>query len=110
MDTVRVVCGHDCLDMCSLLASVEDGQVRRIAGDPKQPFTAGFACAKINRDAELVHSPECLTTPLKRCGPRAGAISKAWAGNRCSTKSRLVAGHHIQAWPLDISRWSDRAS
>jgi anaerobic selenocysteine-containing dehydrogenase len=72
MDTVRVVCGHDCPDMCSLLAYVEDGRVQRIAGDPDQPFTAGFACAKVNRDAELVHSPERLTTPLKRRGPKGG--------------------------------------
>src|SRR5205823_6669588 len=33
---------------------------------PEQPFTAGFACAKVNRDAELVHSPERIQTPLRR--------------------------------------------
>lgn len=70
MKTVRVVCGHDCPDMCSLLARVENGRVVRIDGDPDQPFTAGFACAKVNRDAELVHSPERLTTPLRRTGPK----------------------------------------
>src|SRR5216683_3263465 len=70
METVRVVCAHDCPDMCSLLAEVEDGRLRRIRGDPEQPFTAGFACAKVNRDAELVHSPERLTTPLRRTGAK----------------------------------------
>src|SRR5260370_23509869 len=70
MKTVRVVCAHDCPDMCSLLAEVEDGRVKRIKGDPAQPFTAGFACAKVNRDAELVHSPDRLTTPLRRSGPK----------------------------------------
>ena len=67
---VRVVCAHDCPDMCSLLAEVEDGRVLRIKGDPDQPFTAGFACAKVNRDAELVHSPERLQTPLRRTGAK----------------------------------------
>ena len=66
METVRVVCAHDCPDMCSLLAEVEDGRVLRVRGDPEHPFTAGFACAKVNRDAELVHSPERLQTPLRR--------------------------------------------
>jgi anaerobic selenocysteine-containing dehydrogenase len=66
LEKVRVVCAHDCPDMCSLLAHVEDGRITRIEGDPDQPFTAGFACAKVNRDAELVHSPERLTTPLRR--------------------------------------------
>ncbi|HET8997040.1 MAG TPA: molybdopterin-dependent oxidoreductase [Acetobacteraceae bacterium] len=70
MQTVRVACGHDCPDMCSLLAHVEDGRILRVEGDPDQPFTAGFACAKVNRDAELVHSPRRLTTPLRRTGPK----------------------------------------
>jgi anaerobic selenocysteine-containing dehydrogenase len=56
--------------MCSLLARVESGRVVRIEGDPDQPFTAGFACAKVNRDAELVHSPERLLTPLRRVGAK----------------------------------------
>jgi anaerobic selenocysteine-containing dehydrogenase len=56
--------------MCSLIATVEDGRVLRVAGDPEQPFTAGFACAKVNRDAELVHSPERVKTPLRRDGPK----------------------------------------
>jgi anaerobic selenocysteine-containing dehydrogenase len=70
VETVRVVCAHDCPDMCSLLAHVEDGRVLRIEGDPDQPFTAGFACAKVNRDAELVHSPERIATPLRRLGAK----------------------------------------
>ncbi len=70
METVRVVCAHDCPDMCSLLAEVEDGRVLRIKGDPEQPFTAGFACAKVNRDTELVHSPERIVTPLRRIGAK----------------------------------------
>lgn len=70
MSVVRVVCGHDCPDMCSLLAHVKDGRVVRVEGDPDQPLTAGFACAKVNRDAQLVHSPERLTTPLRRTGAK----------------------------------------
>jgi len=70
VETVRVVCAHDCPDMCSLLAEVDGGRVVRITGDPEQPFTAGFACAKVNRDTELVHSPERLATPLRRIGAK----------------------------------------
>ena len=70
METVRVVCAHDCPDMCSLLAHVEGGRVVRIEGDPDQPFTAGFACAKVMREPELVHSPERLTRPLRRVGAK----------------------------------------
>ncbi len=67
---VRTVCGHDCPDMCSLLAHVEAGRLVRIQGDPAHPMTAGFVCAKVNCEPELVHSPERLLTPLRRSGPK----------------------------------------
>src|SRR3984957_13575765 len=68
MPTIRTVCAHDCPDMCSIIAQVENGRVLKIEGDPEHPFTAGFACGKVNRDMGLVHSPERLTTPLRRIG------------------------------------------
>jgi anaerobic selenocysteine-containing dehydrogenase len=68
--TIRTVCAHDCPDMCSLVATVDNGRVVRVQGDPDHPLTAGFACGKVNRDMELVHSPERLTTPLRRTGPK----------------------------------------
>jgi anaerobic selenocysteine-containing dehydrogenase len=56
--------------MCSLLAHVENGRVVKIQGDPEQTFTAGFACGKVNRDMDLVYSPERLATPLRRTGAK----------------------------------------
>src|SRR5260370_10229886 len=94
METVRIVCAHDCPDMCSLLAEVEDGRVKRIKGDPDQPFTAGFACAKVNRDAELVHSPERLETPLRRIGAKGegkfAPISWGAPLDRITARSRSI--------------------
>jgi anaerobic selenocysteine-containing dehydrogenase len=66
--SVRVVCAHDCPDMCSLIAHVEDGKVVRIQGDPDHPYTAGFACGKVNRDTDNINSPERILTPLRRIG------------------------------------------
>ena len=65
---IRTVCGHDCPDMCSLLAHVENGRLVRIQGDPAQPFTAGFVCAKVSREHELVHSRDRIVEPLVRSG------------------------------------------
>lgn len=56
--------------MCSLIVHVDGGKVVRVQGDADHPYTAGFACGKVNRDADLVNSPERLTTPLKRTGPK----------------------------------------
>jgi anaerobic selenocysteine-containing dehydrogenase len=70
MSKVRVVCAHDCPDMCSLVAEVEEGRVLRLQGDPNEAWTAGFACAKVTRDMETVHSPDRLRTPLRRTGAK----------------------------------------
>lgn len=69
MDSViRTVCPHDCPDACSILATVEDGQLRRTVGDPDHPLTQGFLCGKVQRYPERVHSPQRLLTPLRRTG------------------------------------------
>ncbi len=56
--------------MCSLVAHVDNGKVVRVQGDPDHPYTAGFACGKVNRDSDLVNSPERIATPLRRTGPK----------------------------------------
>ena len=70
IQTIRTACAHDCPDQCSLLASVENGRIVKIQGDPEHPMTAGFACAKVNREHEWVHSPERVLTPLRRVGAK----------------------------------------
>ena len=76
MTTIRTVCAHDCPDQCSLIATVENGRIVRVQGDPDHPMTAGFACAKVNREHEMVHSPERVPAPLRRTGAKgAGAFA-----------------------------------
>src|SRR5215813_13345400 len=70
IQTIRTACAHDCPDQCSLLASVENGRIVKIQGDPEHPMTAGFACAKVDREHEWVHSPERVLTPLRRVGAK----------------------------------------
>ncbi len=67
---IRTVCAHDCPDQCSLIATVEHGRIVRVQGDPEHPMTAGFACAKVNREHEMVHSPDRVLTPLRRTGAK----------------------------------------
>src|SRR6185503_1441302 len=68
--TIRTVCAHDCPDMCSLIAHVEDGRLLRLSGDPDHPMTAGFVCTKVNRDHEMLYSPDRVLTPLRRTGAK----------------------------------------
>src|SRR5579871_6943347 len=70
VQTIRTVCPHDCPDACSMLASVEDGRVVSVAGDPDHPFTRGFLCGKVAHYQERVHAADRLLYPLRRSGPK----------------------------------------
>jgi anaerobic selenocysteine-containing dehydrogenase len=59
--------------MCSLIAHVEDGRLVRLQGDPDHPMTAGFVCTKVNRDHEMLYSPDRILTPLRRTGAKGDA-------------------------------------
>ena len=65
-ETRRTICNRDCPDACSIIATVEDGRVVRLAGDPDHPVTRGFLCWRTNHFLPIQSSPERLTTPLLR--------------------------------------------
>jgi anaerobic selenocysteine-containing dehydrogenase len=63
-------CPHDCPSGCALdVQLVEPGRVGRVRG-AAHPYVGGVICAKVARYAERVHSPDRLTAPLKRIGPK----------------------------------------
>lgn len=67
-ETKKTLCDRDCPDACSIVATVEDGRITRLAGDPDHPFTRGFLCYRTSRFLERQYSPDRLTTPLLRRG------------------------------------------
>src|SRR5215470_2413616 len=64
------VCPHDCPSCCSLAVTVDDGRLTSVTGNPDHPFTRGLICGKVREDAERVHSPLRVLTPLRRVGPK----------------------------------------
>jgi anaerobic selenocysteine-containing dehydrogenase len=115
---IRTVCAHDCPDMCSILAYVEDGRLVRVEGDPDQPFTAGFVCAKVRREPELVHSPDRVRTPLRRIGPKGSgqftAVSWAQALDELAARWQTILredgplailGYCYSAHQGQLNRW-----
>ncbi len=86
---LRTGCPLDCPDGCSLVVDVEEGQIASIDAAPAttpdgevdptvNPVTQGFICAKVRKAAARVHSPERITTPLIRTGPKgAGQFRRA---------------------------------
>lgn len=67
----------------------DDGKSCR--GDPADPYTRGFLCAKGRRYPELVFSPNRLLTPLKRTGPKGSATFRvvSWEEALAEIAARL---------------------
>jgi anaerobic selenocysteine-containing dehydrogenase len=66
--TVKTACNRDCGDACSIVATVENNRITKLAGDPDHPITKGFLCHRTSRFLERQYSPDRLTTPLVRDG------------------------------------------
>ncbi len=67
---VKTACPHDCPDTCSMLATVEDGRLIQVAGNPANPFTRGNLCRKVAHYEERVYHPDRLQHPMRRIGPK----------------------------------------
>lgn len=62
----KTACPRDCPDACGLIATIEDGRVVRLQGDPDHPVTQGFICSRTSRFPDRQNSPERLLKPLLR--------------------------------------------
>lgn len=66
MQRRRTTCNRDCPDACGIVATVENGRVVKLAGDPDHPVTQGFLCYRTNRFLERQYDPDRLTAPMER--------------------------------------------
>ena len=73
-ETLRTTCNRDCPDACGVLATVENGKVTALRGDPAHPVTKGFLCFRTSRFPELQESAQRLREPLVR---KNGALEPA---------------------------------
>ncbi len=75
------VCTLDCPDTCSLSVTVERGRIAKVDGSRRNPFTAGYICAKVRRFPERVYSPLRVLHPQRRVGRKGAGIFEriTWA-------------------------------
>ncbi|MEZ5966979.1 MAG: molybdopterin-dependent oxidoreductase [Planctomycetota bacterium] len=64
----RTTCNRDCPDACGIVATVADGRVVDLRGDPEHPVTRGFLCFRTSRFLERQYAPDRLTGPMLRAG------------------------------------------
>jgi anaerobic selenocysteine-containing dehydrogenase len=86
---LKTVCNRDCPDACAIVATVEDGRVTRLAGDPAHPVTRGALCYRTSRFLSRQYSPERLTSPMLRDGDAWRAIG--WDEALDLAAAKLVA-------------------
>jgi anaerobic selenocysteine-containing dehydrogenase len=71
-DEVKVVktsC-HGCIQMCPALATIKNGVVVKLEGDPDAPVSRGSMCIKGLNQLHTMYSPRRILHPLKRVGER----------------------------------------
>lgn len=73
----RSICPFDCPDACGLVVEVDGGRALKVRGDPDHPYSQGTLCPKMNGYARTVHSPDRLTHPLVRSGPKGSGQFRA---------------------------------
>ncbi len=62
----KTTCNRDCPDACSIVATIQDGRVTHIGGDPDHPITQGFLCKRTSRFLKRQYDPERITQPMIR--------------------------------------------
>jgi len=66
---VKTTCGL-CGGGCGVIATVEDGIITRIEGDPEHPVSKGQLCPRGQASLEFLYHPDRLKYPLKRAGEK----------------------------------------
>ena len=61
---------HGCIQMCPVVAYVENGVVVKLEGDKRAPVSRGGLCMKALNQLHTMYSPRRVLHPLKRAGER----------------------------------------
>lgn len=64
MKQFKTVCPLDCFDVCSMIATVEDGKVIKVQGNKDNPITKGYICSKGRAHLDRLYHPDRITKPM----------------------------------------------
>jgi anaerobic selenocysteine-containing dehydrogenase len=95
-------CQHDCPDSCSVVATVRDGKVVGVRGNPDHPFTSGVLCAKVKSFEKRVYARDRLLFPTRRVGEKGeGKFERiSWDQALSEIRGRfraIIAAHGAEA-------------
>lgn len=82
----KTACNRDCPDACSIIATIENGRVTHIGGDPDHPVTQGFLCKRTSRFLKRQYDPNRITVPMIRIEDEWREVSWDEALDQIATK------------------------
>jgi len=85
----KTACNRDCPDACGILATIDDGRIVRLQGDPDHPVTQGFLCHRTSRFLERQYDPARITSPLRRRGD--GFVPITWEDALAEIADKMLA-------------------
>ena len=70
MEKRKTICPLDCPDACGIVATLQEGKIVKVEGDPEHPNTQGFLCKKVRTYHHRVQSPDRVLFPQRRIGEK----------------------------------------
>ncbi|MBU1054904.1 MAG: molybdopterin-dependent oxidoreductase [Proteobacteria bacterium] len=99
---VKTVCGM-CIWACGVIASLEDGKIIKIKGDPDHPWNKGKLCPKAVRAIDSFYSPVRLKHPMKKVKGKFERISWDDALDTMSFElNKIKDNYGPEAWALIV--------
>ena len=86
----KTICNRDCPDACSIVATIEEGRITHLAGDPDHPVTQGFLCYRTSHFLETQYSSQRLTKPLLRSSASGKLLPVSWEEALSYTADKLL--------------------
>lgn len=106
---VHCACPRNCYDTCSILATVEDGVLKRVEGDPANTYTNGRLCAKGFSYTNSVYSPDRIKYPMKQAKRGSGKWERiSWdeAFDIIAKKILAIKKEYGSTLPICLDKYS----
>ena len=94
MPEVRRTFCRFCHANCAMLATIEDGRVVKVEGDPEDPVFGGYTCIKGRQLPEAHHGPHRLLSSRKRAGDGFEDIGTETALDEIGAQLRTIIAEH----------------
>ncbi|MGI5835892.1 MAG: molybdopterin-dependent oxidoreductase [Chloroflexota bacterium] len=104
---ILTTCTRDCPDGCSMLATVKNGRMVSLRGNPDHPVTRGFLCRRSRDFIRRVYSPNRVLHPMRKVDGSWQRIS--WA-DALDIVAENIADYRDRYGLLSIMHYQDNGS